>query len=162
MISQTNSTIRKVLDSIVDTLTEHAYFQTQPVIPVLVEDMKDIEGEVLRATQTSGAFVVVSFGSGDVGSMDIPGPYLDECEINISACEIPSIWRAKNGPTTTEIAEAIMRILHHTQPFDDDDEPIVPSPLLIKGLKTDPNESMMIVRVTAGIAIPLSNVTPTR
>lgn len=158
----TNSTIRKVLDSTAETLAGAEYFRTVPTIPVIVEDTKDIEGEVARASQTQGVFAIVAFESCEVNAPDAPGPYLENATITVSVCEIPSVWRNKGGPSATEIAESVMRILHHTQPFDNEDNAIVPSAMLCTGVKTDPNDSMMIVRVSFSISIPLSNETPTR
>lgn len=158
------SLIRQIVDSIAERLRESEYFRTVPVIPVLVEDQKDVEKSILNAMQTCGAFVMVNFASAETDSEDTPGPYLSDATFQVTVSEIPSVWRSKarNSPTCTEIAEASARLTHHFQPVDRDGAALSGGVLLFSGMTQQANESMLQQAITLTIPIGLSNILPTR
>tara|TARA_R110000822_G_scaffold4466_7_gene19196 strand:- start:451 stop:933 length:483 start_codon:yes stop_codon:yes gene_type:complete len=159
-----SSLIRQIVESIAETLTEHPFFRTVPKIPVLVEDGKDIETSIMAAMKSAGAFALVHFESGDSESADTPGPYLSNCEFRVTVSEIPAVWRSKKGNTSsaTEIAEAVARILHHTQPLDKNDAPLSGGVMIFSGLESQTNESMLQKVVSLTIPVGLSTDEPTR
>ncbi len=156
--------IRQIVESIAETLAAHDYFRTSPKIPVLVEDHKDVEKSILNAMQTSGAFVLVNFESAETDSQNTPGPYLSDAKFRVTVSEIPSIWRSKPGkvPSATEIAEAVCRIIHHTQPMDIDDQPLSGGVMIFNSVSQQSNDSMLQQAVSFSIPIGLSNTPPTR
>jgi hypothetical protein len=156
--------IRQIVESIAETLSTHDYFRTVPKIPVLVEDHKDIEKSILNAMQTAGAFVLVNFESGETDSQNTPGPYLTDAKFRVTVSEIPSVWRSKSVkvPSATEIAEAVCRIIHHTQPMDADDQPLSGGVMLFNSVQQQSNDSMLQQVVSFSIPIGLSNTSPTR
>lgn len=158
------STIRQIVDSIAETLADHAYFRTVPKIPVLVEDGKDIETSIMTAMKSAGAFCLVHFESAETDSENTPGPYLSNSTFKVTISEIPSVWRSRSGntPSATEIAEAVARILHHTQPLDKNDAPLSGGVMIFSGLESQTNESMLQKVVSLTIPIGLSNAEPTR
>lgn len=158
------SIIRQIVESIADHLRESEYFRTVPVIPVLIEDQKDVEREIVNAAQKTGAFVMVNFASGETDSNNTPGPYLSTSTFQVTVSEIPSIWRSKArpGPSCTEIAEACARLLHHHQPINRDEEPLSGGVLLFDGMSQQANESMLQQALTFIIPIGLSNDLPER
>jgi len=158
------SLIRQIVEAIADHLRESEYFRTVPTIPVLVEDQKNVENEIVNAAQKTGAFVMVNFASGETDTDNTPGPYLSTATFQVTVSEIPSIWRskAKPGPSCTEIAEAVSRLLHHVQPSDRDDLPLSGGVLLFAGMTQQVNESMLQQAIQFTIPIGLSNTAPTR
>lgn len=156
--------IRQIVESIAETLATHDYFRTNPKIPVLVEDHKDVEKSILNAMQTAGAFVLVNFESAETDSQNSPGPYLSDAKFRVTVSEIPSVWRSKAGkvPSATEIAEAVCRIIHHTQPMDADDQPLSGGVMLFNSVSQQANDSMLQQAVSFTIPIGLSNTSPTR
>jgi hypothetical protein len=158
------SIIRQIVDSIAETLADHAYFRTVPKIPVLVEDGKDIETKIMTAMKSAGAFCLVHFESAETDSANTPGPYLSESQFKVTVSEIPAVWRSKPGntPSATEIAEAVARILHHTQPLDKDDAPLSGGVMIFTGLESQTNESMLQKVVSLTIPVGLSTDEPTR
>lgn len=158
------SLIRQIVEAIAEHLRDSEYFRTVPVIPVLVEDQKDVEREIINAAQKTGAFVMVNFASGETDSVDTPGPYLSTATFQVTISEIPSIWRSKArpGPSCTEIAEAVARLLHHVQPADRDDAPLSGGVLLFAGMTQQANDSMLQQALQFTIPIGLSNTNPTR
>ena len=158
------SIIRQIVESIAETLNDHAFFRTVPKIPVLVLDGKDIETSIMRAMKSAGAFCLVHFESGDTDSANTPGPYLAESNFKVTISEIPSVWRSRNGttPSSTEIAEAVARILHHTQPLDKDDAPLSGGVMIFSGLESQTNESMLQKVVNFTIPVGLATAEPTR
>jgi len=159
-----SSTIRQIVESMAETLNDHAFFRTVPKIPVLVEDGKDIETSIMTAMKSAGAFCLVHFEGGETDSADTPGPYLSESTFKVTVSEIPSVWRSRSGntPSSTEIAEAVSRILHHTQPLDKDDAPLSGGVMIFSGLESQTNESMLQKVVTLTIPIGLATAEPTR
>jgi hypothetical protein len=158
------SIIRQIVESIAETLNEHPFFCTVPKIPVLVEDGKDIETSIMTAMKSAGAFCLVHFESGETDSENTPGPYLSTSQFRVTVSEIPAVWRSKTGktPSSTEIAEAVARILHHTQPLDKDDEPLSGGVMIFSGLESQTNESMLQKVVSLTIPVGLSTDEPTR
>jgi len=158
------SLIRQIVDSIAETLAQHQFFLTVPKIPVLIEDGKDIETSIVNAMKSAGAFVMVHFESGETDSANTPGPYLSNSQFKVTCSEIPAVWRSKSGstPSATEIAEAVSRILHHTQPMDRNDEPLSGGVMIFENLESQTNESMLQKVVTFSIPVGLSTDEPTR
>lgn len=158
------SLIRQIVDSIAETLADHAFFRTVPRIPVLIEDGKDIETSIVNAMKSAGAFVMVHYESGETDSADTPGPYLSNSEFKVTCSEIPAVWRSKTGstPSATMMAEAVARILHHTQPMDKDDAPLSGGVMIFTNLESQTNESMLQKVVTFSIPVGLSTDEPTR
>ena len=158
------SIIRQIVEAIAEHLRDSEYFRTVPVIPVLVEDQKNVENEIVNAAQKTGAFVMVNFASGETDTDNTPGPYLTTATFQVTVSEIPSIWRskAKPGPSCTEIAEAVARLLHHVQPADINDAPLSGGVLLFSGMTQQVNESMLQQAIQFTIPIGLSNEPPTR
>jgi len=158
------SLIRQIVESIAEHLRESEYFRTVPVIPVLVEDQKNVENEIVNAAQKTGAFVMVNFASGETDTDNTPGPYLTTSTFQVTVSEIPSIWRSKArpGPSCTEIAEAVARLLHHVQPADRDDAPLSGGVLLFAGMSQQANDSMLQQALQFIIPVGLSNEPPTR
>ncbi|CAB4152742.1 hypothetical protein UFOVP612_23 [uncultured Caudovirales phage] len=158
------SIIRQIVDSIAETLSDHAFFRTVPKIPVLVEDGKDIETSIMTAMKSAGAFCLVHFESAETDSENTPGPYLSTSQFRVTVSEIPAVWRSKSGktPSSTEIAEAVARILHHTQPLDKNEDPLSGGVMIFAGLESQTNESMLQKVVSFTIPVGLSNDEPTR
>jgi hypothetical protein len=158
------SLIRQIVEAIAEHLRESEYFRTVPTIPVLVEDQKNVENEIVNAAQKTGAFVLVNFVSGETDSENTPGPYLSTATFQVTVSEIPSLWRSKvkPGPSCTEIAEAVARLLHHVQPADRDDVPLSGGVLLFAGMTQQVNDSMLQQAVQFTIPIGLPNEIPTR
>ena len=158
------SLIRQIVEAIAEHLRESEYFRTVPVIPVLVEDQKDVEREIVNAAQKTGAFVMVNFAAGETETENTPGPFLSTATFQVTVSEIPSIWRSKArpGPSCTEIAEAVARLLHHVQPADRDNAPLSGGVLLFDGMTQQANDSMLQQAITFTIPIGLSNSIPTR
>lgn len=161
-----NSIIRQMVDSIARKLSENDYFRTVPKIPVIVEDHKDVETEILRAMNSTGAFVLVNFQSGDTDSPDTPGPFISDGVFQITVSEIPSVWRSQkmspSTPSCTMIAEAVARILQHYQLVDTDDAPLTGGVLTFSGITQLQNDSMLQQAVIFNTPIPLTNTQPTR
>jgi hypothetical protein len=160
-----NSIIRQMVDSIARKLSEHEYFRTVPKIPVIVEDHKDIEQSILKAMQSTGAFVLVNFQSGESDTPDTPGPYISDGVFQITVSEIPSVWRSnRTGPTPscTMIAESCARILQHYQLLDADDAALTGGVLTFGGMTQMQNDSMLQQSITFNTPVPLSNIAPTR
>lgn len=158
------SLIRQIVESIGEQLQASEYFRTVPTIPVLIEDQKDVEREIINAAQKAGAFVMVNFASGETDSENTPGPYLSTSTFQVTVSEIPSIWRSKArpGPSCTEIAEAVCRLLHHHQPLDRDGAALSGGVLLFAGMSQQANDSMLQQAITFEIPIGLSNLPPER
>lgn len=158
------SIIRQIVDSIAETLSAHPFFRTVPKIPVLVEDGKDIETSIATAMKSAGAFCLVHFESGETESADTPGPYLSNSQFRVTVSEIPAVWRSKSGntPSCTEIAEAVSRILHHTQPLDKNEQPLSGGTMIFAGMESQTNESMLQKVVNLTIPVGLSTDEPTR
>lgn len=158
------SLIRQIVEAIGEHLRESEYFRTVPTIPVLIEDQKDVEREIVNAAQKTGAFVMVNFVSGETETNNTPGPYLSTANFQVVVSEIPSVWRSKSrrAPSCTEIAEAVARLLHHVQPADRDDAPLSGGVLLFDGMTQQVNDSMLQQAVTFTIPIGLSNDPPER
>jgi hypothetical protein len=158
------SIIRQIVESIAETLTDHAFFRTVPKIPVIVEDGKDIETSIMTAMKSAGAFCLVHFESAETDSENTPGPYLSSSQFKVTVSEIPAVWRSKSGytPSATEIAEAVARILHHTQPLDKLDQPLSGGVMIFSGLESQTNESMLQKIVNFTIPVGLSTDEPTR
>lgn len=158
------SLVRQIVESIAEHLRDSEYFRTVPTIPVLIEDQKDVEKEIVNAAQKTGAFVMVNFASGETDTDNTPGPYLTTATFQVTVSEIPSIWRSKSrpGPSCTEIAEAVARLLHHVQPADTNDAPLSGGVLLFAGMTQQANESMLQQAIQFTIPIGLSNTAPTR
>ena len=91
------SLIRQIVESMAKTLKDHAYFRTVPIIPVLVQDHKDIDREIENAMSKAGAFVMVNFSQSEASSPDTPGPYMDSATFSVTCSEIPSVWRQQAG-----------------------------------------------------------------
>jgi hypothetical protein len=118
----------------------------------------------MTAMKSAGAFCLVHFESGETESADTPGPYLSQSQFKVTISEIPSVWRSKSGatPSSTEIAEAVARILHHTQPLDKNDAPLSGGVMIFSGLESQTNESMLQKVVSLTIPVGLSTDEPTR
>ena len=154
-----------MVDSIARKLSEHEYFRTVPRIPVIVEDHKDVEQEILRAMNSTGAFVLVNFQSGETDSPDTPGPFISDGVFQITVSEIPSVWRSNrtgSTPSCTMIAEAAARILQHYQLVDSDDAPLTGGVLTFSGITQMQNDSMLQQAVTFNTPVPLTNTSPIR
>ena len=158
------SLIRQIVESIGEQLRASEYFRTVPTIPVLIEDQKDVEREIVNAAQKTGAFVMVNFASGETDTNNTPGPYLSTANFQVTVSEIPSVWRSKprHAPSCTEIAEAVCRLLHHHQPLDRDGAALSGGVLLFSGITQQANDSMLQQAVTFEIPIGLSNTPPER
>jgi hypothetical protein len=160
------SLIRQVVESMADTLKDHSYFRTVPVIPVLVQDHKDIEREIENAMNKCGAFVMVNFQSAETDQPDTPGPYMESASFAVTVSEIPSVWRQQVGnmvkPSATEIAEAVARILHHHIPRDIDDNALTGGLLTFISMQEEATPPMLQQIVTFNCPIGLQNTTPTR
>lgn len=158
------SLIRAVVESIAKTLNSNDYFRTSPRIPVLVEDSKDIEREITAAINSTGAFVLCSFAGSTIASPDIPGPYMTEAKFTALVSEIPSVWRNASSlaPSGAEIAEAVSRILHHHQPLDDNEQPLIGGVLVVESIDPKANDSFSQHAVTLKTEIGLPNTQPTR
>jgi hypothetical protein len=160
------SLIRQIVESIADKLKGHAYFRTVPVIPVLVQDHKDIGREIDKAMDSCGAFVMVNFQSANTTQPDTPGPYMDDATFAVTCSEIPSVWRQQAGnmpkPSATEIAEAVVRIIHHHQPLDTSGNPLSAGVLLFNTMQEEVNPPTLQQIVTFQIPIGLSTESPTR
>jgi hypothetical protein len=160
------SLIRQVVESMANTLKDHAYFRTVPVIPVLVQDHKDIDREIENAMNKSGAFVMVNFQNAETGQPDTPGPYMDNASFAVTCSEIPSVWRQQAGnmpkPSATEIGEAVARILHHHIPLDINGAALSGGLLTFTGMQEDATPPMLSQIVTFNCPIGLHNTTPTR
>jgi len=158
------SLIRQIVESIADTLSGHTYFRTNPKIPVIIEDHKDVEKSILAAMQSTGAFVLVNFDSAETDSENTPGPYLSNAKFRVTISEIPSVWRSKSSKSSsaTEIAEAVCRIIHHTQPMDKDDLPLSGGVMLFNSISQQTNDSMLQQVVVFSIPVGLSTSEPTR
>jgi hypothetical protein len=162
----TNSIIRQIVESIAATLSAHAYFRTLPVIPVIVEDHRDIDQQIEKAMNSCGAFVLVNFSNANTDTADTPGPYMDQCEFVCTVAEIPSVWRQQVGnqskPSCTEIAEAVSRILHHHTPLDKDGDPLTGGVLIFEGMAQDAIPPMLQQIIRFNCPVGLQNTTPTR
>jgi hypothetical protein len=158
------SVIRKIVDSIARRLETSDFFRTVPIVPVVVEDHKDVETQITRALQSAGAFAMVSYQSAETNEQNVPGPYLTSVTFSVTVSEIPSVWRAKSKfvPSATEISEAVMRLIHHYAPIDENDVAIANGVLLFDGSTPQPNESFLQHVITFQIPLALSNEPPTR
>jgi hypothetical protein len=146
-------------------LRDHVYFRTSPLIPVLVEDEKDIFKQIENAGQRSGAFVVVKFDQSGDSVSDIPGPNLGDCQFTANVVEIPQIWRQKPGPTPSaaEISEAVANILQNHRPTDKDGELLTGGGLVFQSiLPLPPDESSMQFGVSFTIGLSISQTSPSR
>jgi hypothetical protein len=159
------SIIRQIVDSIADTLRAHDYFRTVPLIPVVVEDAKNIDSEIERAMKSAGVMCLVNFVGAETDTPDTPGPQLTQSRFQVTVSEIPSVWRQSRAgyvPSCTEIAEAVLRIIHHTQPFDKEDVALTGGVFIFDGMSQLANDSMLTQAVSFVIPIQLSNTDPTR
>lgn len=160
-----NSMIRQVVDSIVKKLSDHDYFRTSPKIPVIAEDIKDIDKTILAAEQSAGVHVLVSFQSGEPENGDMVGPYLDTATFQVLVSEIPSVWRSNkmhSTPSCTMIAEACARILHHHTPVDTNGAALTGGVLICASISPLSNDSMLQQAVNFTLPVPLSQTSPTR
>ena len=104
-------------------LLANDYFED---IPVLVEDIADIDNEIARAlgpltegdTGKSGVVAVVMTASGDVAKPNLPGPDFENIKIFVNIIETPLINRTDDGTNkrASAIAEQVARVLHHHTP----------------------------------------------
>lgn len=160
-----NSMIRQVVDSIVKKLSDHEYFRTSPKIPVIAEDIKDIDKTIIAAMQSAGVHALVSFQSGETDSPNTVGPYLSDSTFQVTVSEIPSVWRSnkmQSTPSCTMIAEACARILHHHTPVDASGNALTGGVLIFSGMTQLANDSMLQQAITFTLPVPLSNTSPTR
>ena len=158
------SRLRQIVESMAETLGDSDYFQTAPIVPVVVEDSKDVIREIAQASgKAHGAFALVGFDSGDSDN-EAPGPFLSECNFTVSVVEFPSLWRSsrRDAPSCTEIAEAVARLLHHTEPLDVDGNKIGNGVLSFESMTPTFDESSLTQTVTFSFPLVLSTDTPTR
>jgi hypothetical protein len=158
------SVIRQIAESIAETLSAHPFFRTVPKIPVLIEDGKDIETSIMAAMKSAGAFALVHFESGDSESADTPGPYLSNSSF---ASRYRRSRRSGGRRRATRhrprrLLRQSLRILHHTQPLDKNDEPLSGGVMIFSGLESQTNESMLQKVVSLTIPVGLSTNEPTR
>lgn len=158
------SLIRQVVESMAKTLNESDFFKTSPKISALVEDRKDIVREIENAMQSIGAFCLVNFESSGNSDGDTPGPSLGDCSFNVIVSEIPSVWRSRQGltPSSTEIGEAVARILHHHQPLDPDGVALSGGVLIFQSMKQQVNDSMMQQLISFTFPIYFPTTSPSR
>lgn len=160
------SLIRQIVESMAKTLKDHAYFRTVPIIPVLVQDHKDIDREIENAMSKAGAFVMVNFSQSEASSPDTPGPYMDSATFSVTCSEIPSVWRQQAGnmskPSATEIGEAVSRILHHHKPLDSNGDSLTGGILTFNSMQEDATPPMLQQIITFNCPVGLQNTTPTR
>lgn len=158
------SRLRQIVESMAETLGGSDYFNTSPIIPVVVEDSKDVIREIDHASgKAHGAFALVGFDTADTDN-ESPGPFLSECTFNVSIVEFPSIWRSsrRDAPSCTEIAEAAARLLHHTEPLDIDGNRIGNGVLSFVSMTPTFDESSLTQTVSFSFPLVLSTSVPTR
>lgn len=159
------SLIRQIVESIAETLRDHDYFRTVPLIPVVVEDAKNIDSEIERAMKSAGVMCLVNFVGSETDTPDTPGPYMSQSRFQVTVSEIPSVWRSSRAghvPSCTEIAESVARIIHHSQPFDKDGNALSGGYFIFDGMSQLANDSFLTQAVSFNIPIGLSNAEPTR
>ena len=158
------SIIRRIVNEIVETLEMHDFFRTVPKIQVISEESKTVMQEIGKASDKSaGCFVLVGFNSAETDN-ESPGPYLTTCNFSVSVFEYPSVWRSKPGkvPTCTMIAEAIARILHHSQVVDDEGNNLCNGVLSFERMEQSNDDSALIQTLTFNLPLVLSTDDPTR
>lgn len=146
-------------------LRENIYFRTSPIIPVLIEDEKDIFNQIENAGSKFGVFVLIKFDQTGESISDIPGPNLGDAEFSANVVEIPSIWRQKPGPTPSaaEISEAVANLLQNHRPTNAAGTPISGGGLVFKSISPlPPDESTIQFGVTFAINLSISQDQPSR
>lgn len=120
------SQIRQVVDAIARRLSDSEFFNTSPVIPVVVEDDMDVLSEIEKAFKKPGCMALVRYNEGEVSFVNVKGPSIDPASFQVVISEFPQVWRSKtrNVPSATLIGEAAAKILHHQLLTDEDDQPI--------------------------------------
>ena len=159
------SLIRQTVESMAKTLRDSTYFRTNPIIPVLVEDEKDIGKQIENAGLKTGAFVLVKFDQSGESYSDIPGPNLGDCEFTANVVELPQVWRTKPGPTPSaaEISESVANLLQNHRPTDKDGIQLSGGGLVFKTISPLPaDESTIQFAVTFAIGLSISKTTPSR
>jgi hypothetical protein len=159
-----NSIIRQIVNDIASTLSDHEFFRTVPQIPVISEESKTVSQEIAKASeQAKGCFVLIGF-TGAEADLESPGPYLTTCNFTATVVEYPGFWRSKPGktPTCTEIAEAVSRILHFTEPVDDDGNKLCNGVISFRGMEQSSDDSALIQTINLQLPLVLSTDDPTR
>ena len=111
-----DSVLQGIQQDVVDRLLADPYFDN---VPVLSEDLKDIENEIERAVKKLGIVAIVLMPSATVGKMkDAPGPYWEHVKIILQVTEFVTANRSSTGTGKTNLAvcEHGVAILHRYQP----------------------------------------------
>jgi hypothetical protein len=109
-------------------LSAHAFFSAEPAIPVLTEQLRDIESriEAAVARMDPGICVIVVTATGDVASPNVPGPELSQIRVVCRVVENTKV--NKTAQPAALVAEAVASILHQHR------IPGTPTTLLCEGI----------------------------
>jgi len=158
------SVLKQTTESMARALKASDFIRTAPVIPVLLDDDKEIFAQVENAANKSGAFILIKFDSSGNSDADTPGPDLGDCQFIATCVEVPSIWRQKPGPTPSAalIAEAVANILQNHRPTDANGDTFCGGGLVFQSIKSATDESTNQYAVTFSIGLYLPQTTPSR
>jgi len=158
------SILKQTTESMARALRASDFIRTSPVLPVLLDDDKEIFAQIENAGNKTGAFIIIKFDSSGDSDSDAPGPDLGDCQFIATCVEIPSIWRQKQGPTPSaaQIAEAVANILQNHRPTDANGDEYCGGGLIFQSIKSATDESTNQYAVTFSIGLYLPQSAPSR
>lgn len=110
------SILEALQQQMADVLTADPYFDSIPVIP---ENVGDIENEIERGLGKLGIVVVIVAPTASTGqTREVPGPYYDEINLVCAVTENVLLNRSVNGTNkhNLAVAEHVAAILHRFKP----------------------------------------------
>ena len=83
-------------------------------VPILTEDVGDLENEVAKIAGQLGLVLVVLTAVGTVNHPNVPGPHLDKLDITVAVFEEPLINRSRTGTRkpALQAVQDVIKTLH--------------------------------------------------
>lgn len=114
-----DSVIQSIQTDVADRLLADPYFGDAPSIPVLTENIGDIENQIDIAIAQIGAFVLVVTPTVSIGNMkNAPGPYFERIRVTARCYENVTVNRGGGGTLKNclPIAEHVAALIHGYRP----------------------------------------------